>query len=531
MADNDAAYADLLPALSPLDDPDAAMLDRKATMAKLLGTDGPTAPPSWLDQMKAAQQSTPDSTDEVAQNDAPANLSPNGNALPPGLNSRVSSPSAAPAPVPASVTQSGTPSLADGNAATIGKMQSDYAKASQDVQNEANQPDISASTKNLEAARQNAAQPINAYDPKTGKLLDDYKPSFGQRLMRGVSGFAKGGIFGAVDPAIGGGTAYGAPNAQYGRDVEQQQGRVASLDQQLKNASDNWKATNDRLKQVATDRRALATMGKDVTGASIDQQGIPIKQQEADTGSQNADSTTAEAYNKSPAAKAATTAAEFTAAQKQADQLGLKGTNRTLFLANGKIPDPRQATDEEIATHQATQIFTQQNGHPPQTLEEFNEVRRAAKGADKQLGANGQPLSTTADKNRASLAHIAGKNLDQVEDIVNRRPEIIGKIGGQISQASDLIGSDDPDLVALGNAVHNFAMANAGIHGSRSHENVVDAEKQLINNMKSGPNGIRGGIRENRQNLDEIIQRVEGGKGSSSGSAGHDIVVNPEDMK
>lgn len=277
MADNDAAYADLLPALSPLDDPDAAMLDRKATMAKLLGTDGPTAPPSWLDQMKAAQQSTPDSTDEAAQNDAPANLSPNGNVLPDGLKSRV--PPAAPS-IPASVTPSGdssAPSMAGNNAKVIAQMQANYAKNSQDVQNEADQPDLTATTKNLEAARQNAAQPINAYDPKTGKVVDDYKPSFGQRLMRGVEGFAKGGVFGAIDPAIGGATPYGAPNAQYGRDVQQQQGRVASLDQQLKNAADNYKATSARLGQVAKDRTELVNSGKDVAGASIAQQNIDNK--------------------------------------------------------------------------------------------------------------------------------------------------------------------------------------------------------------------------------------------------------------
>lgn len=367
---SDAAYADLLPALSPLEDPDAAMLDRKATMAKLLGTDGQAAPPSWLDQIKAGMQDDPTQTASAAPPAQPA-----------------AQPTAA--PVPAGVTPSGSvtkPSLSAQNAATIGTMQGDYGKASQDVQREADQPDIGTQTASLEAQRAKDAAPINAYDPTTGKLLAAYKPSFGQRLMRGAEGVLRGGvltpaaILGAIDPTAVGGTAYGAPNAQLGRDQQQQQGRVASDDQQLQNAAANWKSANERLKQVANDRRALATMGKDVTGANVEQQKVPIDQQNADTGSQNADTAAAVAYNNSPAAKAATTQAEFEAAQKQADTLGLKGTNRTLFLANGKIPDPRQATSEDIALSQATAAWHRDNPGKEPGLKDVMSIRQAIQG-------------------------------------------------------------------------------------------------------------------------------------------------------
>jgi len=512
MAD-DSQFADMLDSLSPLTkygiDPDQARLDRSGTMAKLFPPDA-SALPSWMNQDQGSTPATP----------APTIT---GRMQPP-----TQAPTAAPmqAAIPASVTPSGDqtkPSLAAGNAATIGQMEQDYTKASQDVNNEASQPGIDTTTAALEAQRAKDAAPVSAYDPQTGKLLAPYKPSFGQRLARGAEGVLRGGIFtpqavlGAIDPAAVGGTGYGAPTAQYGRDVQQQQAKVASDDQQLKNAADNWKATSERLKQVAADRRALGTLGKDVTGASTDQQAVPINQQKADADTQNAASTAKRVYNESPQGKAEISTAEFTAAQKQADQLGLKGQQRTLFLANGKLPDPRQPTEDEIATHQATQIFTQQNGHPPQTLDEFNEVRRAAKGSDKQLDANGKPLATTADRNRASLAHVADDNLSQIEDIVNRRPDLFGAGGGRISNIDQMIGSDDPDLQALGNAAHNFAMANAGIHGSRSFENVQAAERELLNGLKSGPNGVRGAINSNRQNLRTIIQRVEGGKDADAG--------------
>ncbi len=128
---------------------------------------------------------------------------------------------------------------------------------------------------------------------------------------------------------------------------------------------------------------------------------------------------------------------------------------------------------------------------------------------DKRLnaaaGAPGQPKPTVADRNRQSLAKIALDSLQDMEDVVKRRPEKIGMLAGRATNVEQMLGSNDPDVVAIGNAVHNFAMANAGIHGSRSHENVVDAENMLLNHMRNGPQGLMGGITVNKNNLNRII--------------------------
>jgi hypothetical protein len=295
----DSVYADLLDALSPVSkaglDPDAAAADRAGTMRTLMGDDAsPTK--GWWEQ------------GEMAQNNVPprpgAETSPNGSPLPAGLHSRQPAqddapdamptdaptvPAPAPAPaVPAGVTPSGTaskPDLAGANAASIALMQSDLAKASQDVDNEAKQPDEASVLAPLEQQRVNAAnrqvELQNPYD-KDGKLLPEYKPTLGQRLIRGVEGFARGGVFGAVDPTIGGAKAYGAPNKELDIDQTQAAGRVAGADQQLTNARDAWKAQSDRLKAIAAERRALAPAGKDATDASIKQQQVPQDQQKLD---------------------------------------------------------------------------------------------------------------------------------------------------------------------------------------------------------------------------------------------------------
>jgi hypothetical protein len=134
-------------------------------------------------------------------------------------------------------------------------------------------------------------------------------------------------------------------------------------------------------------------------------------------------------------------------------------------------------------------------------------------------GQPGQPKPTVADRNRQSLAKIALDSLSDVEDVVKRRPDKIGMLAGRATNVQQLLGSNDPDIVAIGNAVHNFAMANAGIHGSRSHENVVDAENMLLNHMRNGPEGMMGGIRTNQNNLNRIINGGNAPAPTTSGGA------------
>lgn len=422
MADNYGAIADLLPSLSPLEDPDAARQDPKAAIAGLLGD--PT-PKSWAEQAQEAAETQQDAPAEQEQSAAPPQRSPNGNALPAGLQSREPQPAAATQAVPAGVTPSGDattqqPDLAGGNAKTIALMQGDYARASQDVQNEAAQPSLADQTKVLEQQRVNAqARQVelqNPNDPKTGKLRDEYKPSFGQRLVRGVDGFARAGVFGVVDPALKGGTAYGAPNKQYGYDQTQAAGRVAGADQQLTNAAANYKATSERLQKIAADRRALATTGKDVTGASIAQQEIPIKQQDSDTKQ-------TEAENSTPEAKQRVAQNQYDQRVKNADAQKLKGANRTYYLANGKIPDPQRATAEEIALSQATAAW--HRDHPGQQpgLEDVRTISAASRGSEIRGQVAGKPfppaLAARISEKKASDMKAAQDKLAKGIDVKN----------------------------------------------------------------------------------------------------------------
>lgn len=517
--------ADLMPSASPLAsagiDPDDAVANREQVMAQLAakqnGMTHPVANTSGTIPELVAAAPTPSWLSGAT---APA-VAPKG---PPATNAPTpaSEPPSAPS-VPGVVTPSGNSSTPTPNYYQAGQAGAlDSATAAQgNARRWQSRPLPSATTDPIEDKIEAASTPTQGRDAQ-GNLLPQYRPSVGQRIVRGVQGFAQNGLRGVLT------APYGAPNDAYQGQEAQRQAQLAAMRQRLQYRQGANAADQTAMKEIGTADTNVGSRFDAVATAANQKQTADAATQNAAT---NATKEGREAYNESPEAKAATSDMQLAQANKKADALGLKGMNRILFLANGKIPDPRQPTDDEIATHQATQIFTQQNGHPPQTLEEFNEVRRSAKGADKQVDKDGKPLPTVADKNRASLAHVANDNINQIEDIVNRRPELFGAGGGRVSNIDQMIGSNDPDLVAVGNAVHNFAMANAGIHGSRSHENVRDAENEFINNMKSGPQGIRGAITSNRQNLKSIIDRVEGGGGKGTADADHDIVVNPEDIK
>lgn len=229
------------------------------------------------------------------------------------------------------------------------------------------------------------------YDPTTGKMLDQYKPSTGSRIWRGVRGglvgLLTGGIpgaaVGALEPGdIHGGTPYGAPNKQYTRAEQSREQQLAAVGPQLKTAMQTWKDVNEARKAKAGEYRANAALGKDVTTGAT---GLISAENKPETES-----------NK--------TAAKLELDQKTFDmrrqQLStdpafknISPLNRALYMANGKLPDPRETSEGDIqAANMARALAAfklSHGGKNPATLEEFNGVAAAAKG-DLDKGSKGQ---------------------------------------------------------------------------------------------------------------------------------------------
>lgn len=241
----------------------------------------------------------------------------------------------------------------------------------------------------------------------------DYKPGFGTRVWRGLRsgllGIAAGGlpgaVIGALDPGYFG-KSYGAPTDAYDMAVEANKRQVAQDAQELADAQALFTAKQNALKlqQAGLEQggQTYGRVGSGVTAnenASTDAAKLPILREQADAQLQNA-------QNNSPAGRAALSNTEFQQRQQQADRMGLRGENRTLYVLNGRVPDPRQATAEEVATAQATRIFTEEHGHAPQTLAEYQEVQQAARG-----GASGGG----GDANLRTAAKIAADQVKAME--------------------------------------------------------------------------------------------------------------------
>jgi len=225
----------------------------------------------------------------LAQSQVPANNSP-------------ATPGETPASptVPATVTPSGTPE--DPNQAGIqraGQMAESFATKLQ------NAPTLQQTLAPMEAQRRTIAAPIMPNDPDH----PEYRPTVGQRIIRGLQGFARGGIGGVIDPTIKGGTAYGAPTRAFSLAAQKQSGLLANIDQQEKQATDTFKADTGQAKdiitsindigknyaagQTAQSREDVATARKQT--ADVQGQLADIKQQVADFQSQGKTPTTYEA--------------------------------------------------------------------------------------------------------------------------------------------------------------------------------------------------------------------------------------------
>jgi hypothetical protein len=71
------------------------------------------------------------------------------------------------------------------------------------------------------------------------------------------------------------------------------------------------------------------------------------------------------------------------------------------------------------------------------------------KGAETapEFGKGSQP--TADEQRRADLSRNMNENLDQLEDILNRRPDLFGWFSGRKTEAAGAIGTSDPDIAAL----------------------------------------------------------------------------------
>ena len=247
-------------------------------------------------QQATAQGATPVPTPAAAPD--PRMAVPAGEPPNPTLKTRPA-PVAAPAPAaprpaavptPNTVTPSGNGPTAPAPAPQ--KSWADYVRASNDqamtalggAQSAAsglqNEPSATAQNAPLEAQRTALSQPLNPNDP-------NYKPGLGTRIVRGLNAARQHGAISALDPSAVGMTPYNAPNNQFAVDTARRTAQAANIKAQEDRNTANEKADSDRLKDIGTEQRAVATgygnVAKDSTAQQNSEQKADYNQQLEET--------------------------------------------------------------------------------------------------------------------------------------------------------------------------------------------------------------------------------------------------------
>jgi hypothetical protein len=292
-----------------------------------------------------------------------------------------------------------------------------------------NLPTSNAQLDRLQTQRDKLATPAPLYDPTTGKMLSqtqEYDPATGQmvtinpkastgsKIWRGVrgglvgalTGGIPGAVVGALEPQdIAGGKAYSAPSGAYTKAEERRGEELAATDKSASDALANWKEQVDAAGKQASEFRANAGLGKDLTTGSTGMQNAATEAANAATRAKEEADTQTRLNNETPQAKAALTKAEFDQRISEvANMPNLSPLQRTLYILNGKVPDPDQPNEAEFNAAAAARALTvfkmQHGGQGPQTLDDFNSIQAAARGTlDKGTpkNADDQVSSIVAD--------------------------------------------------------------------------------------------------------------------------------------
>jgi hypothetical protein len=289
-------------------------------------------------------------------------------------------------------------------------------------------------TTKVDARIEQETQPTDprAVDPVTGKRL--YKEGLLGEVGR-VFNNMRLGAAGKPDQV----TPYGAPNADYQYEEARRQGMLARDQAAKADTLARFKALTDAATARAGGLEKAAPLFNDAgtlaNNAQRNQTEAAREQLETPEGK--------------AAAASAVSEAQFNERQKDADRIfgpGKGGEMRALYLANGKLPDPKQASAEEIARAQAMRAFRQQNGRMPSTLEEINQVNAAAAGRLKEAGAGADNPNVSA-----IVADAVGKKQSFLEGWYRDDQGSYRKIGVDRSLPPNLVDKGDlmtPDEMA-----------------------------------------------------------------------------------
>ena len=150
-----------------------------------------------------------------------------------------------------------------------------------------------------------------------------------------------------------------------------------------------------------------------------------------------------------------------------------------------------------------------QDGKPVMFNSKTGEVRPMADGFTKGPTAGQSKKIGSDEQKRADLAKNMNENLDSLDDIAGRRPELFGALAGRLTDAKVAFGTSDPDIAKLEVIKHNLGMVQQGVHGMRSAQGVESAAAALLNGYHNSPDALRAATKAARDSASTFLNNSQ----------------------
>ncbi len=145
---------------------------------------------------------------------------------------------------------------------------------------------------------------------------------------------------------------------------------------------------------------------------------------------------------------------------------------------------------------------------------EGNPVLFNSKTGDTKPAPNGLHKPSATETTRADLSENVNENLDSLEDIVRRRPELFGPMAGRITGVKAMLGSNDPDIAKLEMIKDNLGKALQSAHGMKNALAVEQTGNAVLNSFKNGPDAILAASGAARKSVGTFLRDVQQGNPS-----------------
>lgn len=127
------------------------------------------------------------------------------------------------------------------------------------------------------------------------------------------------------------------------------------------------------------------------------------------------------------------------------------------------------------------------------------------------------------ERKQRDLAGNSLHNVNTIDEILQRRPDLIGKMQGRLTQGATLTGTNDKDIASINEILDNFSLATTGTHGTKAQSAREDARTALLNGFKNGPAATHAAIGRARDSLTNLAQ-----VGKPKGTDGNPYVYKSE---